>query len=58
MRGNGLTEGRKGICGRARDRSQDSQFLLITPLLHSCFFGSQPSSRVQVEGGFSSPLRS
>lgn len=58
MRGNYLSEDRKGIWGRARDRSQDSQFLLIPLLLRSCFFRSQPPSQVQVEGGFSSPLRS
>ena len=42
MKGNDLTKGRKGIWGRARDRSQDSQFPLIAPLLLSCLFGSQP----------------
>lgn len=32
MKGNDLTQGRKGMWGRAGDRSQDSRFLLITPL--------------------------
>ena len=42
VKGNDLTEGRKGIWGRAGDGSQESRFLLIVQLLHSCCVGSQP----------------
>lgn len=37
MKGSELAKDRKGICGRARDRNQDSRFSLIC-----CLSGSQP----------------